>query len=123
MDQSLCIELRAGTLGHPFVVLGHANDEKNTAISNSESDYVATGGRLEVNASNRGISDLSSERLPSCFRAGEPNPLGFGTMWIIEGFGREEWQAIGQRVEEPHRCQAQLHTNSCVTMRTTMTHI
>jgi hypothetical protein len=82
------------------VVLAHANDEHRD-YEVLESDYVATGGRLET--IRQQPRNIGSEALNAylMFRAGEPNPVGLlGAMWIIEGLGEKMAGNWAKRVEE-----------------------
>src|ERR1700737_510999 len=82
------------------VVLGHANDEHRD-FEVLESDYVATGGQLEM--IRQQPRNIGSEALNAylMFRAGEPNPVGLlGAMWIIEGLGEKMAGNWAKRVEE-----------------------
>jgi len=92
------------------VVLGHANDEHRD-FEVLESDYVATAGRLEViRQQPRNIGSEALKRLPHVSSWRTESCGLFGSHVDHRGIG-EKMQQLGQtRVEELHRCQAQLHT-------------
>ena len=82
------------------IIIGHAKDEHRD-YEMLESDYVASGGRLEqIQAQPR---NLGSEILHSylMYRASQPNPACLlGAMWIIEGLGDKMAREWAARIEE-----------------------
>jgi 3-oxoacyl-[acyl-carrier-protein] synthase-3 len=82
------------------VILRHAYDEHRD-YEVLESDYVATGGRIEVirgQPKNAGSEALHAFLM---YKASEPNPVGLlGAMWIIEGLGEKMASSWAGRIEE-----------------------
>jgi hypothetical protein len=82
------------------VIIGHAKEEHRD-YEVLESDYVASGGKLQ--AIQTQVRNPGSEAL-HCFlmyRASQPNPVDLlGAMWIIEGLGNKMANDWAARVEE-----------------------
>lgn len=81
-------------------VIGHAKDEHKDFMM-LESDYVATGG--DVNVIRNARKNIGSEALHGflMYRASQENPVDLiGAMWIIEGLGNKMASKWAELVEE-----------------------
>ena len=82
------------------VIIGHAKEEHRD-YEVLESDYVASGGDLDViraQARNPGSEALHCFLM---YRASQPNPVDLlGAMWIIEGLGNKMANDWAARIEE-----------------------